>query len=145
MCGLFPPSSMVAGTMFSDAYCRMSRPVVVSPVKDTFRIPGWLARGAPASGPYPVTTFRTPGGRTSRRSLASSRRVRGVCSAGFITTVFPAASEGASFHAASRSGKFHGRMCPTTPSGSRRVRCSMFGSMDWVSPWMFRSTPAKYR
>jgi hypothetical protein len=42
----------------------------------------------------------------------------GVCSAGFSTTQLPAASAGASFHAAIRIGKFHGMICPTTPSGS---------------------------
>ena len=42
----------------------------------------------------------------------------GVCSAGFNTTQLPAASAGASFHAAIRMGKFHGMIWPTTPSGS---------------------------
>lgn len=42
----------------------------------------------------------------------------GVCSAGFSTTQLPAASAGASFHTAISSGKFHGMICPTTPSGS---------------------------
>ena len=42
----------------------------------------------------------------------------GVCSAGFITTQLPAPSAGASFQHAIRIGKFHGMICPTTPSGS---------------------------
>ncbi len=42
----------------------------------------------------------------------------GVCSAGFSTTQLPAASAGASFHTAISSGKFHGMICATTPSGS---------------------------
>jgi hypothetical protein len=33
--------------------------------------------------------------------------------------VQPAASAGASFHASSDSGKFHGVITPTTPTGSR--------------------------
>lgn len=37
------------------------------------------------------------------------RQVRGVCSAGFRTTVFPQASAGPSFHAVIISGKFHCR------------------------------------
>ena len=45
----------------------------------------------------------------------------GVSSAGFNTTVLPAASAGASFHEEIASGKFHGTMRPTTPSGSRNV------------------------
>lgn len=39
----------------------------------------------------------------------------GVCSAGFSTTVLPAASAGASFQAAMRMGKFQGMICPITP------------------------------
>ena len=35
--------------------------------------------------------------------------------------MLPAASAGASFHAAIVSGKFHGVISPTTPSGSRKV------------------------
>ena len=37
-------------------------------------------------------------------------------------TLFPAASAGPNFHAAIRSGKFHGTTTPTTPSGSRVIR-----------------------
>ncbi len=44
--------------------------------------------------------------------------VAGVCSAGLRTTQLPAARAGASFHAAISNGKFHGMICPTTPSGS---------------------------
>ena len=42
----------------------------------------------------------------------------GVCSAGFSTMQLPAASAGASFQTAISSGKFHGMICATTPSGS---------------------------
>jgi hypothetical protein len=45
----------------------------------------------------------------------------GVCSAGLSTIVQPAASAGASFQAAIMSGKFHGMICPTTPTGWRSV------------------------
>ena len=48
---------------------------------------------------------------------ASVSAVRGVVSAGFSTTVLPVASAGAIFHAAISSGKFHGIICPATPSG----------------------------
>ncbi len=39
-----------------------------------------------------------------------------VVSAGFSTQVLPAASAGASFQAAIRSGKFQGMICPATPN-----------------------------
>ena len=51
-------------------------------------------------------------------SSAKIASVNGVCSADFMTTQFPAASAGASFHAAISNGKFHGMICPTTPNGS---------------------------
>ena len=41
-----------------------------------------------------------------------------VNSDGLMTTVLPAASAGASFHAVSSSGEFHGMIAATTPSGS---------------------------
>ena len=42
----------------------------------------------------------------------------GVAEAGLSTMQLPAASAGASFHAAIRIGKFQGMIWPTTPSGS---------------------------
>ncbi len=116
--GDLPPSSSVTGTMFSDAYCMISLPVVVSPVNATLATRGLWASGLPASTPKPWTMLRTPGGSASPMSLAHSMIVAGVCSAGLSTTALPAASAGASFQAAIRSGKFHGMICPTTPSGS---------------------------
>ena len=41
-----------------------------------------------------------------------------MSSAGFSTTVLPQASGGATFHVSSMSGKFHGAMAATTPTGS---------------------------
>ena len=48
--------------------------------------------------------------------------VSGAVSAGLSTTVLPAASAGAIFHASMSSGKFHGITWAATPSerGSRR-------------------------
>ncbi len=48
----------------------------------------------------------------------STRIEAGVCSAGLSTTQLPAASAGDSFQHAISSGKFHGMIWPTTPSGS---------------------------
>ena len=49
---------------------------------------------------------------------ASFRIDHGVGLAGFSTVQLPAASAGATFHAAIRSGKLNGMIWPTTPSGS---------------------------
>jgi hypothetical protein len=56
-------------------------------------------------------------------SASSPKRsaVSGVCSAGFSTMVHPAASAGATFHAAISRGKFQGMICAATPTGSLRV------------------------
>ena len=118
MFGDLPPSSSVTGMMFSDAYCMMSRPVVVSPVKAILAMRLFCASGLPASTPKPLTMLSTPGGRMSAMISASTMMLVGVCSAGFSTTQLPAASAGASFQAAISSGKFHGMIWPTTPSGS---------------------------
>ena len=118
MLGLLPPSSRVTGIRFCEAYCMIRRPVVVSPVNDTLLIRSLDASGLPASTPKPLTTLTTPGGNRSPISDIRYRIDAGVCSAGLSTTVLPAASAGASFQAPIRIGKFHGMICPTTPSGS---------------------------
>ncbi len=51
----------------------------------------------------------------------------GASSEGFTTTVHPAASAGPSLYATSSSGKFHGVMAATTPTGSRLPRVSIPG------------------
>ena len=104
--------------MFSLAYCMISRPVVVSPVKAILEIRLDEASGLPASTPKPLTTLSTPAGSRSPMSSISLRIDQGVCSAGLSTTALPAASAGASFQTAIRIGKFHGMIWPTTPSGS---------------------------
>ena len=96
----------------------MMRPTSVEPVNAILSTWGCSTSAAPGR-PSPVTMLTTPGG--SPASCASSAKhsaVSGVNSAGFSTTVFPAASAGAIFHASISSGKFHGMICPTTPTGS---------------------------
>ncbi len=76
-----------------------------------------------------MTTLSTPAGRpASSASTASASAVSGVCSAGFSTTVQPAASAGAALRVTIAAGKFHGVMQATTPTGcliatSRRSAC----------------------
>ena len=108
MLGDLPPNSNVIGMIVSAAYCMICLPVVVSPVKAILAIRGLRASGAPTSEPWPKTTLSTPGGSTSPITSISTARLIGVSDAGLITTQLPAASAGASFHAAISSGKFHG-------------------------------------
>ena len=75
--------------------------------------------------------FRTPGGRpASANSSARARAVSGVCSAGFRTTVQPAASAGATLRVTMAAGKFHGVMAATTPTGCLITRCRLPG-VQW--------------
>ena len=104
--------------MFSAAYCMMSRPVTVSPVKAILEIRGLAASALPISPPGPVTMLSTPAGTTSPMTSASFRIDHGVVDAGLITVQFPPASAGAIFHAAISNGKLNGMICPTTPKGS---------------------------
>ena len=120
MFGDLPPSSTVDGMRFCAAYCMISRPVTVSPVKPILAIRGFAASALPISAPGPVTMLIMPGGTTSSMTSASLRIDHGVGEAGLITEQFPAASAGASFHAAISSGKLNGMICPTTPRGSRK-------------------------
>jgi hypothetical protein len=77
----------------------------------------------------------------SAASSANRSAVSGVSPAGFSTTVLPAASAGASFQEAMVSGKFHGTISPTTPSGSRKVR-STPPATGMVSPSSRSGAPA---
>ena len=120
MFGDLPPSSTVDGMRFWAAYCMISRPVTVSPVKAILAIRGLVASALPISAPGPVTTLITPGGTTSSMTSISLRIDHGVGEAGLSTEQFPAASAGASFQAAISSGKLNGMIWPTTPSGSRK-------------------------
>ena len=95
----------------------MARPTSVDPVKAILSTSGWATSSLPVS-PSPVTTLSTPGGSPASAAISANRSaVSGVNSAGFNTTVFPAASAGATFHATMSSGKFHGMIWPTTPTG----------------------------
>ena len=116
-----PPSSSVTRLSARPALAPISRPTAVEPVKAILSTPGWSTSAAPVS-PSPVTTLRTPSGKPASSASSPRRRAEsGVCSAGLRTTVQPAASAGAIFQQAIRSGKFHGMICPHTPTGSLRV------------------------
>ena len=94
--------------MFCAAYCMISRPVTVSPVKAIFEILLLVASAFPISAPGPLTTLMTPSGRIPSNTSINLRIDHGVGLAGFNTTVLPAARAGASFHAAIRIGKLNG-------------------------------------
>ncbi len=123
----------------------MRVPVTSEPVNATLATIGCSTSGAPASGPKPVTTLTTPGGKpASSNSFMNSSIDADVNSDGLTTTVLPAASAGASFHAVSSSGEFHGMMAATTPSGSWRVKLKLPGlSMGITEPSILSASPPK--
>src|SRR2546421_4907383 len=94
--------------------------------------------------PRPGITLSTPAG--SPASFAYSANFRSesdVFDAGLITTALPQASAGAIFHTASISGKFHGVIAPTTPTGSRNVYVNALSATGIVSPVTLPLQPAK--
>src|SRR3546814_17383184 len=87
--------------MLSEAEAEIWRPVASEPVNATLDTKGWLDKGAPTSGPIPVTTLNTPGGKpTPSRILANSSKEALVYSDGLNTKVHQAARAGAIFQAA---------------------------------------------
>jgi hypothetical protein len=99
-------------------------PVAVEPVNETLAMSLCLVISAPRSLASTMM-FSTPGGSMSATISANSSEVRGVVGAGLATIVLPVIRAGPVFITMSSTGKFHGMMAPTTPSG---VRCSMIRS-----------------
>ncbi len=102
--GALPPSSRWVRLSVPVAACRILRPVATSPVTLTIATFGCSTSGWPTLGPRPQITLSTPFGKISAATRASNSDVSGVCSLGLSTTVLPAASAGAIFHAAISSG-----------------------------------------
>ena len=105
MFGLLPPSSSPTRFTVSLPTFMMCLPTSTLPVKATMSTSGEVARRSPTEPPGPVTTCRTPSGRpASSKMRASSRVVSGDTEAGLRIMTLPAASEGAAFQAAIRTG-----------------------------------------
>ena len=84
---------------------------------------GLVHSSSPTTGPEPVTTFSTPGGRPhSAATAAISSAVSGVSEAGFSTRQLPMIRAGAIFHIAIMNGRFQGTMPAQTPMGSRLTK-----------------------
>src|SRR5437773_1119173 len=97
-----------AGVLLAYERFWIAFPTSVEPVNAILFTSGCDTSSAPVR-PSPVTMFTTPGGSSACRTTSQKRSaVSGVVSAGLSTTVLPAASAGAIFHASMSSGKFHG-------------------------------------
>src|SRR5690606_26406136 len=141
--GDLPPNSNVTGIMFSVAYCITIRPVAVDPVNAAFPTFGFVTKARPNSEPKPFTMLTTPGGIKSPITSISTMIDVGVLSAGFNTTVLPAANAGANFQTAISNGKFQGIICAITPIGSCTIKETVLASNSLNEPSSARITPAK--
>ena len=89
------------------------------PVKVSLRTSGLEVSSLPVSPDGPVMTLHTPGGMPARSaSTAIASAEKGVCDAGRITPVQPAAQPGPVLRVIIAAGKFQGVMAAKTPIGS---------------------------
>jgi hypothetical protein len=119
--GALPPSSILVRSTFSAACSISFTPTGVEPVKDSLRArPSRISGSITPPESWVVTTFRTPGGNpASVISSASFSIDSGVCAAGLITIVQPAATAGPILRAPIAAGKFHGVISRHGPTGCR--------------------------
>ena len=111
------------GTTFEAAAVPMWTAVSGEPVNEIRRTPGCRVSAAPASSPIPWTTLKTPAGKSASATRSQrSEHESGDHSAGFSTTVHPAASAGAVFQVESMNGAFHGVITTAGPLGIRTTR-----------------------
>mmetsp|Transcript_91076 Transcript_91076/g.260597 ORF Transcript_91076/g.260597 Transcript_91076/m.260597 type:complete len:259 (+) Transcript_91076:1622-2398(+) len=117
-------------------------PTEAEPVNTTLRTSGCAVKTSPGLGlssSDPTTTFSTPDGRIFRSISPIRSVVRGVCGAGFSTTVLPQASAQAVGFQPRMMGAFQGAMMATTPMGLCRITTFFSSSSEITSSW-FRSS-----
>src|SRR3954470_19849998 len=145
--GALPPSSSDSFlTVEADCFIKIL-PTSVDPVKDNFAIAGCVVKTCPTSAACIVgNTLNTPAGKpASAASFANAKAHSGVSSAGFKTTVQPAANAGAILRVIIAIGKFQGVIAATTPIGCLIVmsRLSIAGD-GIVSPYVRRHSSANH-
>ena len=119
MNGAFPPSSIEERKTFLADCSSNLTPTWVEPVKVILRNRESAITGAlVVADSFVVITLMTPAGNPASSKVFTNRSVvSGVSSAGLITTVQPAASAGPILRVAIASGKFHGVIAKTGPTG----------------------------
>ena len=101
---------------------RICSPAAVEPVKEIARTTGGTVIAAPTSPARPLKKLSTPFGiPAAAKASVNLSPESGASEDGLNTTVFPAIRAGAILRAGIETGKFHGVMTDTTPSGSRSV------------------------
>ncbi len=117
--GALPPSSIDTFSTLSAAAAISERPTSVEPVKDSLRSRPSLMSG-PVVGPDEevVMMLKTPPGSPASSSVWPSASIdSGVCFAGFMTTVQPAATAGPTLRVPMAIGKFQGVIMSDGPTG----------------------------
>src|SRR3984885_14120803 len=139
-----PPISNEQGLNKPAAVWPTIRPTSLDPVKEMAFTSGCATKGAPASGPKPVTMLTTPSGSPASNNNCTRLKVdSGVSSAGLITQVLPQIRAGKSFHEGIAIGKFQGVIMPHTPTGMRTDMANLSGNSDGVVwPKSLRPSPA---
>ncbi len=118
MRAFFPPSSSCVRFNPAAAFTLIRLPTSVEPVNDTAFTRGSSTSASPSSLPAPVMQLNTPLGKPARtKSSARYTPDQGVKLAGLKTTVLPVRSAGMALRQSTFTGKFHGQMTATTPSG----------------------------
>ena len=145
MNGALPPSSIDIFRTCSAPDFMSSRPTSVDPVKDSLRSRGSLMSGSivlPLD--FAVTTFSAPPGRpASSRIFASMNMESGVCLAGLMTDVQPAAMAGPILRVPMAMGKFQGVMNRQGPTGWRMTMTRPVPlSLTLKDPSMRSASPA---
>src|SRR5690348_15683494 len=93
-------------------------PTRADPVNDTACTAGALISAGPITSPAPRRMLTTPGGMPAAAAHSASATAHAAdASAGLSTIVLPNASAGAAFQSGIATGKFHGVISATTPSG----------------------------
>ena len=118
-----PPSSRKTRLSVGAPFSMMRLPTAVEPVNEIRSTLGDSVSSSPTRWSDDVTTLRTPGGKSVCSATRRPSRVafHGVSGAGLSTTVLPVASAWPSLLSVTSSGKFHGTIAPTTPTGSFQI------------------------
>ena len=94
----------------------------------------------------PWTTWTSAGRHAGRHQRGDERSAHsGACSDGLSTIPLPASSAGKHFHDGIATGKFHGVIIPTTPTGWRVVQAILSGSSDGTTSRPARRGPGRRR
>ena len=117
--GACPPNSK-ATFLTVGAHCAIKiRPTSVDPVKERWRMVGEAQTTLPIAMDWSASAgimLTTPAGIPARcANSAKAKAHKGVCSAGLITMVQPAAIAGAILRVIIAIGKFHGVIATHTP------------------------------